>query len=428
MRVILPATVTVSFFYLVLGVYVLRARYKETRHYLLATAAGMLFLWTFLAYFAYAAPSYRQLLIWYHLSTIGMFLYYPLNHHFVFATTRAHLPFRSNVYVIALYIPFVILFLRDLNLGVSIARFERLEFGWKFIPAAGSVWNLAWVFLASASAILSIVYMAIAARRTNLNRERCQYRFLLAALSVTLFLTLGEYLLVARVLPDWTVVLSPILQSPWVLAMVIAMERYRFMNLVPQTVTEEILRTTDEIVLLVNAEGRVVFANPRARTFAAEFRSSINGADDAGILPNSMIEILRKAATLPVRSGDKPDDDHDIAHTVFVDSRPHRLRYRPLYDRFDDPLGVLIMGSSLHSSNEARRDYRLTDRESQVLEYLMTGWTCGRIADTLDIAERTVKAHVSAIYEKTGATNRVELLNLVLTPDRKETTISTDMG
>ena len=413
MRFILPATVTVSFFYLVLGLYVLRAKYKETRHYLLATAAGMLFLWTFLAYFAYAAPSYRQLLIWYHLSTIGMFLYFPLNHHFVFATTRTHLPFRSNVYVIALYIPFVILFLRDLSLGVSIARFERLEFGWKFIPAVGSIWNVAWVFLSSATAILSIVYMAVAARRTNLNRERYQYRFLLFALSVTLFLTLGEYLLVARVLPEWTVVLSPILQSPWVLAMVIAMERYRFMNLVPQVVTDEILRTTDEIVLLVNADGHVVFANPSARSFAATLRSSRRDTDDTRSLPDALEEILREASKLPARSGDRSDDDHDVIHTVVVDSRPHRLRYRPLYDRFDDPLGVLIMGSHLHSLNDARNHYRLTDRESQVLEYLMTGWTCGRIADTLDIAERTVKAHVSAIYEKTGSSNRVELLNLV---------------
>jgi DNA-binding CsgD family transcriptional regulator len=57
--------------------------------------------------------------------------------------------------------------------------------------------------------------------------------------------------------------------------------------------------------------------------------------------------------------------------------------------------------------------YHLTDREAEVLQYLAAGLSIGSTARVLSITERTVKAHITSIYQKTGAENRVELLNLV---------------
>ncbi len=43
----------------------------------------------------------------------------------------------------------------------------------------------------------------------------------------------------------------------------------------------------------------------------------------------------------------------------------------------------------------------------------MAGWTISQTAQALHITERTVKAHISNIYSKTGASNRIEVSNML---------------
>jgi len=57
----------------------------------------------------------------------------------------------------------------------------------------------------------------------------------------------------------------------------------------------------------------------------------------------------------------------------------------------------------------AKVELRLTDRESQVLELILTACSNREIAEQLGIEERTVKAHVGRLMRKTGADNRIGL-------------------
>ncbi len=62
--------------------------------------------------------------------------------------------------------------------------------------------------------------------------------------------------------------------------------------------------------------------------------------------------------------------------------------------------------------------YALSDREQEVLAEVMTGSSNKIVARQLDITERTVKAHMSAILSKTGAHDRVELILLAQNTER----------
>lgn len=55
--------------------------------------------------------------------------------------------------------------------------------------------------------------------------------------------------------------------------------------------------------------------------------------------------------------------------------------------------------------------YMLTDRESEILEYLLKGKSQQEISDELVIALGTVKTHIHNIYQKAGVANRSQLLN-----------------
>jgi DNA-binding NarL/FixJ family response regulator len=52
----------------------------------------------------------------------------------------------------------------------------------------------------------------------------------------------------------------------------------------------------------------------------------------------------------------------------------------------------------------------LTQREVQVLLLLAQGLPTKQIARSLDIADRTVKFHISSIFTKLGASNRAQAI------------------
>jgi DNA-binding NarL/FixJ family response regulator len=56
----------------------------------------------------------------------------------------------------------------------------------------------------------------------------------------------------------------------------------------------------------------------------------------------------------------------------------------------------------------------LSGRELEIIELVAIGLTNQEIAERLTISKRTVDNHVSNIFTKTGARNRVALLNWAL--------------
>jgi DNA-binding NarL/FixJ family response regulator len=52
----------------------------------------------------------------------------------------------------------------------------------------------------------------------------------------------------------------------------------------------------------------------------------------------------------------------------------------------------------------------LSSREKEVVSVLVTGVSNKTIARELDITERTVKAHLSSIFQKTGIADRISLI------------------
>ncbi len=69
---------------------------------------------------------------------------------------------------------------------------------------------------------------------------------------------------------------------------------------------------------------------------------------------------------------------------------------------------VAAVPADPHDTDLATRLARLTEQQSRVLALLAEGLLNKQIADRLSIQERTVKAHVTAIFEKLGVRNRTQ--------------------
>ena len=69
--------------------------------------------------------------------------------------------------------------------------------------------------------------------------------------------------------------------------------------------------------------------------------------------------------------------------------------------------------ASVHTKLSPLRLEALTPREHEIAEMVSKGQSNLEIAYNLNISERTVKAHLSSIYAKTGAGNRLNLALIV---------------
>ena len=60
-----------------------------------------------------------------------------------------------------------------------------------------------------------------------------------------------------------------------------------------------------------------------------------------------------------------------------------------------------------------RLAYRLSDRETEVMELVARGDTVARIAEKLSVSENTVRTHAKRVYAKLGIHSKQELSDLV---------------
>ena len=57
----------------------------------------------------------------------------------------------------------------------------------------------------------------------------------------------------------------------------------------------------------------------------------------------------------------------------------------------------------------SRRNFGLTPRELEIVSFVLSGYSNGDIATRFRISEKTVKHHLTNIFDKTGVSNRLEL-------------------
>lgn len=81
------------------------------------------------------------------------------------------------------------------------------------------------------------------------------------------------------------------------------------------------------------------------------------------------------------------------------------------------PVTIAMVNSESNTTDGASgvsRDFALTPREIQVIACIVAGYTEKDCARKLGISERTAKYHVTNVFDKLGAANRLELVLVAL--------------
>jgi|SoimicmetaTmtLAB_FD_contig_71_397750_length_1177_multi_2_in_0_out_0_2 DNA-binding NarL/FixJ family response regulator len=100
---------------------------------------------------------------------------------------------------------------------------------------------------------------------------------------------------------------------------------------------------------------------------------------------------------------DATPEDLSQAINVAMSGSGNVLSPRVIQNLFED------QESGGHGTQNGRRsDYSLTQREHDILALLSEGRSNREIAGALFLSEKTVKAHLAAIFRKLGVTNRTQ--------------------
>jgi DNA-binding NarL/FixJ family response regulator len=139
------------------------------------------------------------------------------------------------------------------------------------------------------------------------------------------------------------------------------------------------LDASEEVVIAVDAHGAIVDTSPAASGLLRRDRS----------VPERVREAVRalRRTTAVVRS------DRYVIHVSPCAA--------------DRAVSYLVV---LDGRGFAEPPVPLTDRQLELLEHLRRGLTNAEIAKAMGNAPSTVKTMLERLYERTGVTNRVELL------------------
>jgi DNA-binding CsgD family transcriptional regulator len=108
----------------------------------------------------------------------------------------------------------------------------------------------------------------------------------------------------------------------------------------------------------------------------------------------------------------------EIYLTKKFDGSPSNWVFRfYICEKPDALIYVVIIEETISNKldmNEIRRKFRLTRRETDIVRRVADGRRNIEIAEEVDISEQTVKDHLSNIYMKTGAENRMALMRTLM--------------
>ena len=157
--------------------------------------------------------------------------------------------------------------------------------------------------------------------------------------------------------------------------------------------------------------------NSEAEVLSRQILGARNSVEAPDVLPAEVLELcgsLRNLLDSPENR--MPEGQHELRRVTGDVKSPVLLRGFPLagHSEKDEACMLIIMEKIGRERrivpDQAKDQYRLTDREVEIVKYISEGWTNKEIARHLAISEHTVKEHVRHLLKKTKTTTRTGIL------------------
>jgi len=167
-------------------------------------------------------------------------------------------------------------------------------------------------------------------------------------------------------------------------------------------------------ILMLTSSMQLLYRDRRSWELCAQINKHQSGKAANGVLPPAVADLCVKIMKA------KDWEQFQLRRIVGDPKRPILLCGLGLPDTTGSQQSrILIMMEEIgrrqeSATEEAKERFHLTDREMQVVQNLLKGWTNKEIANELGVTEQTVKEHIKHIMEKTQTTTRTGILVQVI--------------
>ncbi|MCX7788038.1 MAG: LuxR C-terminal-related transcriptional regulator [Spirochaetes bacterium] len=401
------AAISLSMFHISLafGIYVLLLDSRNRVHrwfFLLALSEG---LWNFFTIFVFSADTVETLWPRFRIgATFGIFFVSNIL-PFVLILTRAR---QGRWWIPLNYLLSLPVHYRNWTSFLVFERIEKVGSTWVFHPALYSIGVQYWILYSHGSIIISLILLYRWWKRADTERFRRQSRIVFYSLLLFFIGGSANDLIIAHRLG--IPVISPFYFIIFLAGTWYAIVKYRFLSITHKTVCKDILENMDVAVLLLDPELRIMMINKQAQRLLEHRQVDVIGEQVARVLGD---DTLLKEGFRRLLEG----RIEKLSYTMQVPRRDELLGLQItlslVRDWMGELLGVLLIGQEIKGLKQFMSRFHLTWREWEIIQQVLSGATNRSIAEHLQIKERTVKSHVTHIYNKLGIRNRVELLKLI---------------
>ena len=201
--------------------------------------------------------------------------------------------------------------------------------------------------------------------------------------------------------------LIPLYYLPGLLMAMYCMLRFRFLAMTAEAVSRDIVANIDQAIIFFDMQGTVITANEKMNELlGVDLRKGMSYAD---FLPDYMMiweQVVREIKTSERILINRMMIIDTEKKEKFIDAKFSRIK-----DRYNETIGVMVSCQELKNVSDFQSEYRLTNREMEIINNIALGFSNKEIAAVMNIAENTLKRHITNFYNKMGINYKVQLMH-----------------
>lgn len=363
-------TLLASAAYLYLGGYAYRLNPRSTAHRLFLMLCLTLGWWAFFYAFVYSAPNKETAWVWFKLAAPGWSLIGGVGLHLALVLSERLDSRRKKWWIFLLYLPGTAVWLRAWTGRVTAEDFLPTPLGWGEVFDPRSFWLWFHIVYYSLAAFLGLSLLFAWGRASKYPLQKRQSRVLI--LSVSVFYVLGTVTNIALPLLNRPLVpsLAPIFGIFWAYGVWQAIVRYRFLNLIPTLVAEEIILRMSDLLILTDQEGLIERINPQAEKAL--------GYREEELLHQPISKLCRanelvKEVSLRMQRGRLPVPAKEVElKTSTGEWIPVQMTLSPLARQGENLLGLMIIAEDLRATKRLQEEIETRKTAEEALKKAQT--------------------------------------------------------
>jgi len=319
-------TLLSSIVYIYLAIYAARLKPATRLNRIFIALCLACAWWAFCIAFMFPASSFKVAWLWFRMSAPGWCIGPTLLLHFTLVLTENRDNVKKPLIRSFLYLPSLIFTGIGMSRGLTATTLFLASFGWSPLNSGTTVWYWAFTSYYVAYITLSVVLVLRWGRSSTLAREkRLANTVAICTVSGTLLAFLNESLLPVigfANIPKIPVVIWLI----WAYGLWFAITKYRLMIVTPVVATNEIVRSIDDLLIMLDRKGKIIEINHRVGDLLLFQKADLlyftieKIAFNPEPLWESMDQVRSEPATLQLETRLKTSDNQEVPVHLTISS------------------------------------------------------------------------------------------------------------